>query len=573
MPPTADRLAPPATVSPAYSCRSPPRPPAGPWRSDPDEQRRAAAGGELGDGVRVDGRGASSAASLAVMVRSRRSRHEPGKPARACSPACAASTTELLGHGVRLRARGLRSPCVAASAHNTRGSSAGLLAVRFSPTLFPGDSTRRGREHRGRRDRPRRPGPLASPPPSVRRGRGRAPPVGEESITSIGPSWVAWATARHSGPPNTDRLEPVFDEWADGQATAGGIRSSASIRNVSAADRIVAAAPRTSQRSSALAARVRQRPTSRLVLAGRSDGPGQVGSLIEGMPDGGWVASGGGGLPEQPRRRRLSRLRSLLAHRRFGKRQGSSLGPINVHATSSLGLVSAMKSCRRPAPRTAQNLNESSQSQKGLGTLVFGVDQLKRPRSSQVESDAERRHQQGEAGSPQHPSWSRHGAAEDLEARAPRRDLVGSRGLSAAWVIPQDPLPSLPLGATSPVAGTSAGTSVFPKSRGDDGLHRRWRDDGLDRSMSDDVPRVQPGQDGLTLSETRRIGATMIAVRWSLQRWASRSPQAATKAELAQGSAGSRARTAEPWDWKMASGLPVAQPERFVISLRARKGQ
>ena len=150
--------------------------------------------------------------------------------------------------------------------------------------------------------------------------------------------------------------------------------------------------------------------------------------------------------------------------------------------------------------------------------------------------------QQGEPGSPEDPS--RGGMAQ---RRISRRALLGgiSSGAavgSAAWVIPQILVAKPAAGATmSGSPATSAGTSEFPSYAATTGSTADGATTGSTTDGGTTYPLSSLAKTGLDLERDAEIGATMIAVGWALQRWASRSPQAATKAVPAQGSAGSRA--------------------------------
>jgi len=120
-----------------------------------------------------------------------------------------------------------------------------------------------------------------------------------------------------------------------------------------------------------------------------------------------------------------------------------------------------------------------------------------------------------------------------------RRAILGRISAGAAvgttaWVIPQiltakpaagATMSGLPatLGAATPTAPLTTGSTTTG---------------GAPSTLS------SLAQTGLDLERDAEIGATMVAVGWALHRWASRVPQAATRAAAVEGQAGSPGRSA-----------------------------
>jgi len=113
------------------------------------------------------------------------------------------------------------------------------------------------------------------------------------------------------------------------------------------------------------------------------------------------------------------------------------------------------------------------------------------------------------------------------------RISAGAAVGTTAWVIPQILTAKPAAGATMSglPATLGAATPTAPLTTG---------------STSDGASSVLSGlaQTGLDLERDAEIGATMVAVGWALHRWASRVPQAATRAAAVEGQAGSPGRSA-----------------------------
>ena len=135
--------------------------------------------------------------------------------------------------------------------------------------------------------------------------------------------------------------------------------------------------------------------------------------------------------------------------------------------------------------------------------------------------------QQGSAGPPD--AGSRAGTSQPGMSRraALGRISAGAALGTTAWVIPQiltaKPASGAPLsGPPATLAGTT-GAPNFPVTTG------TATDGGAPSTLSNLATT------GLDLQRDAEIGAAMIAVGWALHRWASRSPQVATRPAAAQG--------------------------------------
>jgi hypothetical protein len=123
---------------------------------------------------------------------------------------------------------------------------------------------------------------------------------------------------------------------------------------------------------------------------------------------------------------------------------------------------------------------------------------------------------------------------------------------TTAWVIPQILTAKPAAGATmsgppATLAGTT-GTPNFPVATG------AATDGGAPSTLSNLATT------GLDLERDAEIGAAMIAVGWALHRWASRSPEVATRPAAVQGASREAGATPpSPWAPKTASG-PTARP-------------
>ena len=143
---------------------------------------------------------------------------------------------------------------------------------------------------------------------------------------------------------------------------------------------------------------------------------------------------------------------------------------------------------------------------------------------------------QGSSGPPD--AGSRAGTSQPAMSRraALGRISAGAAVGTTAWVIPQILTAKPAAGATmsgSPatLAGTT-GTPNFPVTAG------AAPDGGAPSTLSNLATT------GLDLERDAEIGAAMIAVGWALHRWASRSPEVATRPAVVQGEAGSPGHSA-----------------------------
>jgi hypothetical protein len=144
--------------------------------------------------------------------------------------------------------------------------------------------------------------------------------------------------------------------------------------------------------------------------------------------------------------------------------------------------------------------------------------------------------------------------ADTAQRGISRRAVLG--GISAgaavgttAWVIPQILTAEPAGGATmSGVPATLGSGTLGPAALGPATLGSAdpTTSATTGSTIAGDAPSILSSlaRTGLDLERDAEIGATMIAVGWALHRWASRRPEATTRATAGEGPAGSPGRSA-----------------------------